>query len=392
MQTTAFPGRKFPLLVVFFLLVIFQSCKKTEPIAEAATNNEEISGRKKKDPPPPPPPPFYFNNCSYPVFSGTFTAGVPANITFTLNYINSPGGSYPAFTSSTVNGITITAPAGTLNTGSGSIVFTATGTPASPGFCAISVGVGGIIPCALNITVLNPPADPATCGGDPGPTVGSTGCVTFTYRGQTVTYSTVRAADGKIWLRQNLGSPQVAMSVHDQASFGHFFQWGRWDDGHQLPNSPTITGSATFQNPSHIAGGNPNFITGTASSTAWWNTGSSADTWSGNTASATNGKNPCAALGAGWRVPTITDWQNVVNTEFITSAADAFQSNLKLPAAGYKHAFNGSVFGFVGGNYFSSTAGNNGTAHYFSYDTDNYQVFFSAVPRGYGMSCRCVKD
>jgi len=60
---------------------------------------------------------------------------------------------------------------------------------------------------------------PVTCA-DPGPNPGDTGCVTFTYNGTSVTYTTVRGADNQIWLQQNLGSTQVATSVSDAASYG----------------------------------------------------------------------------------------------------------------------------------------------------------------------------
>ena len=56
-------------------------------------------------------------------------------------------------------------------------------------------------------------------GTDPGATAGSTSCVTLTYNGSTAEYTTVRAADGNVWLQQNLGSTQVATSSSDAAAF-----------------------------------------------------------------------------------------------------------------------------------------------------------------------------
>jgi uncharacterized protein (TIGR02145 family) len=376
-------------LVLFFQLTIFQSCMKT---GEAPTT-EEIATKRNPSNPPPPPSPFYFNNCSYPVFSGTFRTGVPANVSFTLNYVNSPGGSYSAFTSTTVNGLTARTPGSTFNIGSGSIVFTITGTPASAGQYAISVGAGSAIPCQLVISVLNPPADPSTCGGDPGLAPGSRGCVTFTYRGQSVTYFTVRAKDGKIWLQQNLGSPQVAFHEMDQASYGDYFQWGRWDDGHQLRTSPTITGGPALLNPSHISSGNPNFIKGTTTGTKWWSIGGLvSDTWSGSIATATNGKDPCAALGAGWRLPTATEWDRVSINEDLFGTISAFQSNLKLPSSGYRLSNDGFVYpnGDIG-YYWTSTAATNSNAKVFFFD-NVYNAGNTIAERGHGFSCRCVKD
>ena len=148
MKTPLLIGKKsLPIVTVLFCVsfsILFQSCQKsTEPLA-----NEEIATRRKPGNPPPPPPPFYFTNCNTnPQTTATFTVDVPANTQFTKNYVNSPGGSYPAFTSATVNGITITAPAGTFNVGSGSVTFTATGTPTGTGTFYIWIGVGNIQHC-----------------------------------------------------------------------------------------------------------------------------------------------------------------------------------------------------------------------------------------------------
>jgi hypothetical protein len=47
-------------------------------------------------------------------------------------------------------------------------------------------------------------------------------------------YSTVTSPDtGKVWLDRNLGATQVATSKTDSAAYGHYYQWGRNDDGHE---------------------------------------------------------------------------------------------------------------------------------------------------------------
>ena len=237
--------------------------------------------------------------------------------------------------------------------------------------------------------VLNQPASGPTV--DPGPAEGSTGVVNFIYRGQSVAYKTVRAGDGKIWLQQNLGSPQVAMAVWDEASFGDYFQWGRWDDGHQVPNSPTVIGGPSLLNPSNIPSGNSNFIAGSTASNMWWGTGGlSTDSWSGSSATSTNGKDPCTALGPGWRLPTAADWQNLKNYDDLDGALAAYMSNLKLPAAGLRYA-GGYVFGAGESYYWSATAsGTNAIGLFISDNT--YLASLQASYRGDGYNCRCVKD
>lgn len=385
--------------VILFIsyLFIFQGCKKNT--AEDASN-EEIASRRR--PSPAPPVYFYFTNCPMPTVTGNFVAGKTATATIKLNYINSPGGSYPAFASSIVNGVKLTTPAGTLAVGSGSIVFSASGTPISSGSISIPVSIGGSLNCDVLLDVLNAPVS-GPCS-DPGAATGSTGCVTFTYRGQQVTYATVRAGDGKVWLQQNLGSPQVAFKSKDSASFGHYFQWGRWDDGHQLKNSPSVTGGPSLQNPLHIAGGNPNFIKGTTVATAWWATGGSiTDTWSGTTPTATNGKDPCVAIGPGWHLPSATDWTNFMFAEAVNDEPSAFESTLKLPLTGYKRsadAFVTNAFTTHFGHYWSNTAGSNSAAQNPTASNTSAKVFFIdtysaktySSERGYGFSCRCVKN
>ena len=394
METTIASRSKFLTIVSFSFIisiVLFQSCQKA-PVEPATDVTATDMGRKKNphNPPPPPPPPFYFSNCNTPTFSATFNAGVPTNMAITKNYTGSPGGSYGAFTSATVNGITITAPAGTFNVGSGSVVFTATGTPINTGYYSVVISVGNIQPCMMYFMVTNAPASGPTV--DPGSTVGSTGTVNFIYKGQSVTYTTVRARDGKIWLQQNLGSPQVAFHLNDEASYGDYFQWGRWDDGHQLPNSPTVTGGPALLNPSSIPSGNSNFVVGTTASTKWWGSGAmTTDTWNGTTASSTNGKDPCVALGPGWRLPTAADWNSLKSVEDLDGALTAFMSNLKFPAAGFRDANGGFVYRNGDINVWSSTASNT-SAMAINMDDNTYLATINASDRGQGYSCRCVKD
>ncbi len=158
-----------------------------------------------------------------------------------------------------------------------------------------------------------------------------------------------------------------------------------------MPTSSVIIGNASLQNPSQIAPGNAAFIKSETPGSAWWSGGVSTNTWSGNVPTPVNGKDPCAALGAGWRMPTAGEWQNIINLENISDTYTGFRSNLKLPAGSYRLPQTG-ITGQSGdvGRFWTSTAnGNNAVAVFI----DNaYGLFISPTERGLGLPCRCLKD
>jgi hypothetical protein len=222
---------------------------------------------------------------------------------------------------------------------------------------------------------------------DPGVTPGSTGSVTFTYQGQSTTLTTVRSSDGNIWLRQNLGSTQVGVADNDPLSYGHYFQWGRWDDGHQLPGA-TIAAATTLSanNPTGLGTGNNNYIS------SWWSTGTTTDVWSGSTtASASQGKDPCLALGSGWHLPTGAEMAAMYTAENITSAATAFSSNLKLVKAGYKNTgtvASAGSFGLIWSAAPHATTAGQAYAATFAGGPVTAGYWFN---RYAGAPCRCTK-
>ncbi len=235
------------------------------------------------------------------------------------------------------------------------------------------------------------PLTPECNNTDPGNNTGDLGCVKFSYRGQPVAYTTVRGADGKIWLQQNLGSTQVAASFDDSNSYGDLFQWGRWDDGHQLRNSATDA-APSVNSPDGLAGTGA-FILGSGSG-SWWATNATSDAW--NAVSALNitsaiGADPCRSIGQGWRLPSQADWAGLITAEGIGNPASAYASTLKLPAAGYRSNTNG-VFTYVGarGYYWSSDTANSGGKYL--YIGSSIANAGSGAPRGQGESVRCIKD
>ncbi|WP_084681355.1 T9SS type A sorting domain-containing protein [Chryseobacterium soli] len=229
-----------------------------------------------------------------------------------------------------------------------------------------------------------------TCSNtDPGNNAGDTGCVTFTYQGQPVTYSTVRGSDGKVWMQQNLGSSQVAISMGDTASFGDLFQWGRWDDGHQLRTSATTT--ATSPNSPDGLAGTHSYVIGSPS---WWGTNIVTDKWTASNAAAvttTVGADPCKAAGSGWRLPSQAEWAALVSAEGIANPGGAYSSHLKLPAGGYRSSSDGG-FTFAGQRGYFWSSETSSTGGKYLYIGSTLANASSGAPRGQGASVRCIKD
>jgi uncharacterized protein (TIGR02145 family) len=98
-------------------------------------------------------------------------------------------------------------------------------------------------------------------------------------------------------------------------------------------------------------------------------------------------------LGAGWRLPTSADWENLTVHEDLFGTISAGLSNLKLPASGYRLSYDGMVFqnGDIG-YYWTSNAGNDSYARVFFFDDNTYEATTRLAPRAEGYTCRCVKD
>lgn len=239
----------------------------------------------------------------------------------------------------------------------------------------------------LNLTEANLECN----NNEPGENPGDTGCVTFVYNGQQVTYTTVRAADGSIWLQQNLGSEQVATAATDASGYGDLFQWGRWDDGHQNRTSPVSSATVSPNNPLGVAQSNGGFI---MSEPSWWSTGNTTDTWNAATAdavSATDGCDPCKALGEGWSVPTSEEWAEIIAAESITNIQTAFDSNLRLTVAGARGS-DGVYSDGVRGYYWSKTTSDNVDYAKYLYYSNITMNPNAGGWRQQGSSVRCIKS
>ena len=197
--------------------------------------------------------------------------------------------------------------------------------------------------------------------------------VTFTYNGATVNYGTV-SSSGKCWLNRNLGATQVATSPTDAASYGHLFQWGRGDDGHQITSSNVTNGQSSSTTPG------TNFLSGSSN---WYNGVNPDNLWQG----VTGINNPCPS---GFRLPTKEEWIAERGTWSNNNSEGAFASPLKLPVPGFRGNINGS-FTYIGsdGLYWSETVFST-----YSSSLSFYSGTASMVNsnRALGHSVRCLKN
>ena len=181
---------------------------------------------------------------------------------------------------------------------------------------------------------------------------------------------------GRTWMDRNLGASQVADSSADASSYGDFYQWGRFADGHQCRTSPTTSALSNSNTPGHNS-----FIQAPNSPFDW------RSPQNGNQWQASNGFNdPCPI---GYRLPTVAEWDKERLSWSSNNGAGAHNSPLKLPMAGYRFYYNGSILA-VGnfGHYWSGTVSGNR-----SWRIHFYSSFSTTAIRyrAEGFSVRCIK-
>jgi prepilin-type N-terminal cleavage/methylation domain-containing protein len=208
--------------------------------------------------------------------------------------------------------------------------------------------------------------------------------VTFTYNNAYVTYGTVSSSN-ECWLDRNLGANRVAIASDDYQAYGDLFQWGRPADGHQLINwaleSPV---NGTSSGPvANVAPGIEEFL---ISSSDWSNFDTDGSLRQANWG--VNGlSNPCPT---GFRIPRDDELEEEMGSWNSPDSADAFNSPLKLPVAGFRDGDSGSLNGFSSyGTYWSSTI--NDIHSPFLYFRSDYAGVQDSH-RADGMSVRCLKD
>ena len=182
---------------------------------------------------------------------------------------------------------------------------------------------------------------------------------------KTVTYGTVTNIPGetsKCWITSNLGADHQATAVSDatEASAGWYWQFNR-KQGYKH------TGSVRTPNTTWISSINEN------------------SNW-------TPVDDPCTIeLGAGWRIPTKTEWTNVDVAGNWTNWNGPWNSALKIHAAGDLNSSNGSLWDRGSyGWYWTSKQYDSFASWFLNFgDGVSYLNFDS---RSYGMSLRCIKE
>jgi len=184
----------------------------------------------------------------------------------------------------------------------------------------------------------------------------------------TITYGTVSTGVGgtgvKCWITQNLGATQQASSYTDfsDASAGWYWQFNRMQG---------FSMSGTTRTPS----------------TAWLTPYATPSDWA-------PANDPCTLLlGAGWRLPTLQEWDNThLAPNNWTSAALAYAGVLKLHEAGSLD-YNTGLLTRSGAGYWWSSTTAGGSSGNTVWETgsvggpSSYSWYSS-----YGFSVRCLRD
>ncbi len=198
---------------------------------------------------------------------------------------------------------------------------------------------------------------------------------------------------GKIWQDRNLGAVSVASSATDADAYGNLYQWGRSEEGHESRTASLYSlGYAGTSAPSQGNGWDGTFILSDSQNSYDWLANRDNTLWNG--VSGTN--NPCPS---GYRIPSLTEWQEEINTWSSQNAQGAFNSVLKLSLTGSRTAAAGSVQseGLTGEYWTSSTDFLSGSGSLTEDGSYRINVSSSGINiqsdyRANAFAVRCIKD
>ena len=200
--------------------------------------------------------------------------------------------------------------------------------------------------------------------------------------------------NGVKWATRNLDVGGTF--VEKTEDYGALYQWGRKADGHESYTSTTTSMLSNTDSPNHS-----NFII-TQSGNFDWRSPQNDALWNAGTETApvksTNDSSPI-----GWRVPTDTEIQSLLDASKVTRAWDntkkgytftdiATGKSIFLPAAGYRYSSDGVLVNVGTGGYYWSNTPYSIYARDLDFSSNDDANTEGRPARAVGRSIRCVAD
>ncbi len=250
----------------------------------------------------------------------------------------------------------------TNGTGTGTFTSNITGLTPSTVYYVRAYATNSVGTAYGNEVFFTTTAAGFTCGNtlNIAHTIGTVAPVTKSVAYGTVTTSLSGAS--KCWITQNLGSTNQATSATDatDAAAGWYWQFNRkqgYKNGTPSPPIPAWTITSINETSDWLAANDPCTI----------------------------------ELGTGWRIPTYTEWLNADANGAWANYTDAYNSVLKLHAAGYLYYGSGALnYRGTSGFYWSSPQNNSTNGWNMLFNSGNSYMNYGL--KTYGFSVRCIKD